>query len=93
MALFEPGKSGNPGGRPKGSSELTLAAREHTAAALAVLVDAMSDEVARNRITAAQAVLDRAWGKPAQAVDLGSDPDRPLLLQEIVRRIVDPASN
>jgi hypothetical protein len=36
---------------------------------------------------------DRMDGKPAQAVDLGSDPDRPLLLQEIVRRIVDPASN
>lgn len=33
---------------------------------------------------------DRIDGKPAQAMALGSDPDKPLLVQEIVRRIVDP---
>ena len=58
---FQPGVSGNPGGRPKG---IAAKAREHTDKALDVLRDALSDEDARVRVAAAKEVLDRGWGKP-----------------------------
>jgi hypothetical protein len=86
---FQPGQSGNPSGRPKEDPTLRLAARAHTEAALQVLVDAMSDDSARNRITAAQAILDRGHGKPAQAVDIGNTDGEPFKLEQIVRRIVN----
>jgi HEAT repeat protein len=57
------GVSGNPGGRPKGIEAL---AREHTPAAIAALVAALSEP--RERVAAAVALLDRGWGKPAQTV-------------------------
>jgi hypothetical protein len=45
---------------------MRAAAREHTAAALQALVDALSDN--KLRVAAAKALLDRGWGKPAQAM-------------------------
>ena len=71
--MFVKGQSGNPGGRPKGEARIREAAREHTEQALAVLVDALSDEDRRVQIKAAEVLLDRGWGKPAQAI--GQDPD------------------
>lgn len=64
--MFEKGKSGNPGGRPKGYAEFQAAARKHTKEALATLVEALGDE--KLCVQAAQAILDRGWGKPAQAM-------------------------
>ena len=65
---FQPGQSGNPGGRPKEDPHLKAMARVHTEAAVQVLVDALSDENGRTRIAAAEALLDRGYGKPAQSV-------------------------
>ena len=58
---FKPGKTGNPGGRPKG---IAAKAREHTDKALDVLVAALDDADSRVRIAAANAILDRGYGKP-----------------------------
>lgn len=65
---FQPGQSGNPGGRPKGEARVRDAAREHTDAALNVLVEAMTDPDKRIAIKAAEVLLDRGWGKPSQPV-------------------------
>lgn len=72
---FQPGVSGNPGGRPKKLATLTALAQEHTNDALAALVEVMNDRAAAPsaRVSAAQAILDRGWGKPLQAVAAETD--------------------
>jgi len=64
-------------------------ARAHTEKAIAVLVKAMDSEDERVAVDAASRILDRGYGKPAQSVELGSDPEQPII-HEIVRRIVAP---
>ena len=66
-----PGHSPNPGGRPKALTAVVEAARSHTVAAIAALAEINSDpaQPAAARVSAAQALLDRGWGKPAQPVD------------------------
>jgi hypothetical protein len=63
---FRKGQSGNPGGRPKIFTEVKQAAREHTEAAIAALVGVVNNEEApaAARVAAANAILDRGWGKP-----------------------------
>ncbi|WP_458438733.1 portal protein [Methylorubrum extorquens] len=68
---FQPGQSGNPGGRPKAAGRVRDAAREHTEAALAVLVQiATAGESEAARVAAANAILDRGYGKPTQTADV-----------------------
>jgi hypothetical protein len=63
---FEKGQSGNLGGRPRGYGDLRDIARQHTELALRTLVDiAEHGENESARVTAANALLDRGWGKPA----------------------------
>ena len=63
---FERGQSGNPGGRPKAYGEIRDLARQHTELALRTLVEiAAHGENQSARVTAANAILDRGWGKPA----------------------------
>ena len=67
---FKRGRSGNPGGRPKEIGEVRDLARQHTPAALAALRDIMADERAppSARVAASEALLNRAWGRPTQAI-------------------------
>jgi hypothetical protein len=70
---FLPGKSGNPGGRPKDMHRVAELARSFTVEAIETLVDLMrhgKDE--RVRGTAAQALLDRGWGKAKAKVEVVS---------------------
>ena len=69
---FQPGQSGNPGGRPKGEGRVREAARDLTERSIAVLAGALDDDDARVRIKAAEVILDRGWGKPPQAI-VGAD--------------------
>lgn len=70
------GQSGNPGGRsprvgPNGETVAELA-RAHTAKAIKTLVEVMTARAnePKDRIAAANALLDRGWGKPKESVDL-----------------------
>lgn len=67
---FKPGKSGNPGGRPKESGEVKSLAREHGEAAILKLVELLHDDDKRMALASAQALLDRGYGKPSQSVDI-----------------------
>ncbi|WP_245514670.1 MULTISPECIES: DUF5681 domain-containing protein, partial [unclassified Mesorhizobium] len=57
---FQPGQSGNPGGRPKG---IAAKAREHADRAVEVLAEALDDDDTKTRIAAAKEILDRGFGK------------------------------
>ena len=62
---FSKGFSGNPGGRPRDEQKVAELARSYTREAIETLFELMrrgNDECVRG--TAAQALLDRGWGKP-----------------------------
>lgn len=61
---FISGHSGNTGGRPKDKHKVAELARSYTTEAIDTLVYLMRDgKDERVRGTAAQALLDRGWGK------------------------------
>ncbi|GJE37830.1 DUF5681 domain-containing protein [Methylobacterium persicinum] len=68
---FEPGKSGNPNGRPKIPAEVRELARSLTVEAIETHAEIMRDKAAppAARGASANAILDRAWGKPTQPID------------------------
>lgn len=71
---FAPDQSGNPGGRPKDEHRVAELARSYTLEAIDTLVELMrggKDE--RMRGTAAQALLDRGWGKAKLEVVTGAE--------------------
>jgi hypothetical protein len=60
---FQKGKSGNPGGRPRALVGVMDQARRHTLEAIRVLLKLMRTV----RLSAAEAILSRGWGRPIQA--------------------------
>ena len=69
---FPKGQSGNPGGRPRDEQKVAELARSYTTEAIETLVELMrSGNDERVRGTAAQALLDRGWGKPKVEVMAG----------------------
>jgi hypothetical protein len=101
---FRPGRSGNPTGRPKRPATIEArrifqdvadAARERTQDAIDTLSAIMKDSraPAAARIAAAQAILDRGYGKPAQAIEVDAGPDLTHVSDEDLRtleRILTP---
>ena len=63
---WRPGQSGNPGGRPKVSAEIRDLARDHGAKAIERLVALMYSKNESVAIRAAEALLDRGYGRPMQ---------------------------
>jgi len=65
------GESGNRSGRPAVIVKVRDLARQYTADAIQTLVSIMKDTEsdAGPRVRAAEALLDRGWGKPSQPLD------------------------
>jgi hypothetical protein len=83
---FKPGVSGNPGGRPKkpqtlerikAEADVKGLARECAPQAISILNTIIGDPKTppAARIAAANAILDRGFGRPAQQVDVNATID------------------
>jgi hypothetical protein len=79
---------------PKTITEIRSLARSHTRTALNVLVGIMrsKDATAAARVTAANAVLDRGWGKATQTIETSEDGALELI-HKIERIIVHPENS
>lgn len=77
----------------KTPTDIRSLARGHTEAAINTLAGIMNQVEAppAARVAAANSLLDRGWGKPAQPID-GDGEGGPIAIQAIVRKIVDPGS-
>ncbi len=73
---FKPGKSGNPGGRPAVPAEVLEACRALSMEAVETLRAWMqqSDDPAAS-VRACNSILDRAWGKPEQTMNVAGGLD------------------
>ncbi|MGC2774717.1 MAG: hypothetical protein WA418_03670 [Bradyrhizobium sp.] len=75
----------------KSITEIRSIARSHTKTAINALVGVMRSPKATHaaRVSAANAILDRGWGKPSQALQNGDDGALELI-HRIERVIVHP---
>ena len=76
---------------PRALTEIRSIARSHTRSAINTLVGVMRSRNATHaaRVSAANAILDRGWGKAPQSLGNGDDGTLELI-HRIERVIVDP---
>ena len=77
----------------KAAAQIKALARKHSKAAIKTLAAIMNqdDGPATARVSAAQALLDRGWGKAAQP--LAGDEDGAAVLARIERVIIEPTKD
>jgi Family of unknown function (DUF5681) len=84
---FKPGQSGNPSGR-KPDREMREMCRALSPRAIEALDRALDDP--KTAVPAAVALLDRGWGKPAQAIVGGDEDSAPVRLSMKVNLVRSP---
>ena len=68
---YLPGNSGNPGGMSEAKREMQELARRHSVEAIERAVEIMRTGKSETiRLMAISMILDRAWGKPRQSVEI-----------------------
>ncbi len=78
---FKPGQIANPngrnggGGKPAVPAEVLDACRAYSLPAVQTLVELLNDRSSAIRLAACNALLDRAWGKPEQTMNLAGGID------------------
>ena len=90
LGRYKTSYSGNAGGRPKDKHKVAELARSFTKEAVETLAELMrngKDE--RVKGTAAQALLDRGWGKPRVEVVTHEQPDSYITALEAVSARLD----
>jgi hypothetical protein len=82
VLALAPSKSGNPSGRPKIPADVIELARAASPEAIETLISIMKNKnvPAAARVAAAEKILDRAWGKAAQAIT-GKDGEGPAIIE------------
>jgi hypothetical protein len=70
MPKFQKGVSGNPGGRPKLPDEMKELFRAKAPEAFEVLCKHLRASDPRVSVAAAREILDRAYGKPVQSINV-----------------------
>lgn len=88
------GAGRKPGVVSKAKRDIAEMAKERGHEALDVLFDVATDDEqpAAARVSAANAILDRGYGKPAQTIDNTSS-DGTMTPQAITRTVIDPKAN
>lgn len=81
---FQKGQSGNPGGRARNAFAETIRSETRDGAELVTLALAIArspEEDTTDRLRAIGWLADRGFGKAVQQVEVGGDPEKPLVFE------------